>query len=433
MKFLLIALLCVTVTAYHDKKSMLESNRIMDPEELKGIKSAACDECQSVIQKIIDASKDPKKLEELKLVLSMLCKETSYIEECRLFVNNIDKFIDTLAPYLKNPKAICSRVHLCSNKKIESFHKLLLEYTARAGKALTSGPKIVCDECEFAVKELKTALENKDLQTDVRNFLRENVCNVLGSYRGFCDLVVDEYLPQFIQQADAILSDPHQVCVDVHACDASRQTPRKKYNFNKGEVENIETEMEKFWGGLTMKSKHGEILAMSCFECQLMVDGLQEEMISQRKEIAGDIQSFACNKIVPENMTASCNDFLSIYLPTVIQMTIEQVTAKGICQANKCCPVNLDQSVYKSFSYQDLESNKCGVMKNLEGYMKENLETSALKKFVESSLTGSICEKAFRIFAPICQQFMGVTAESFVKTTVSLASNQKFSRALQCH
>ncbi|PIC36293.1 hypothetical protein B9Z55_015348 [Caenorhabditis nigoni] len=45
----------------------------------------------------------------------------------------------------------------------------------------------------------------------------------------FCDLVVDEYLPQFIQELDAILADPHQVCVDIKACNAGQGFKARKY------------------------------------------------------------------------------------------------------------------------------------------------------------------------------------------------------------
>ncbi|EFP08332.1 hypothetical protein CRE_11534 [Caenorhabditis remanei] len=77
---------------------------------------------------------------------------------------------------------------------------------------------------------------------------------------------------------------------------------------------------------------------MSCFECKFVVDSMQEDMIGNRQKLSNDVRDFACYKIVPGNMTASCINFLDLYLPTVIQMTIEQVTAEGVCEANKCCP-----------------------------------------------------------------------------------------------
>lgn len=46
-------------------------------------------------------------------------------------------------------------------------------------------PAIVCDECQFVVKELKTVVEDKKSQAEARDFLRENVCKSLGQYRGF--------------------------------------------------------------------------------------------------------------------------------------------------------------------------------------------------------------------------------------------------------
>lgn len=53
-----------------------------------------------VIKKFADVAKDPAKLAELKVVLNLLCHETSYETECKEFVSKLDLFIDKLLPYL---------------------------------------------------------------------------------------------------------------------------------------------------------------------------------------------------------------------------------------------------------------------------------------------------------------------------------------------
>ncbi|EFO91203.1 hypothetical protein CRE_03431 [Caenorhabditis remanei] len=255
MKYLILALALFATTAFaHSKQSMLESNRVM----VDDVQGTSCDECVLVVKKFSDAAQDPKKIEELKIILGMMCRETAYAEECRLFVSQLDKFIDKLQPFLKDARAFCARLHICGNKKIDAFRRILLEFATRAEKVY-SVPTIVCDECEFVVKELKTVVEDKKSQAEARDFLRENVCKSLGQYRGFCDLVVDEYLPQFIQELDAILADPHQVCVDIKACSAGQGFKARKYvEATDEEKEKVEDEVDTFWNGLTMKNNKGQ-------------------------------------------------------------------------------------------------------------------------------------------------------------------------------
>ncbi|EGT48761.1 CBN-SPP-10 protein [Caenorhabditis brenneri] len=426
MKTLILALALFATTALaYSKQSMLESNRVMSD----AIQSSSCDECQLVVKKFSDAAQDPKKIEELKIVLGMMCRETSYAEECRLFVSQLDKFIDKLQPYLKDAKAFCARLHICSNKKIDAFRRILLEMVKRAEK-IYSVPGIVCDECEFVVKELKTVVEDKKSQAEARDFLRENVCKSLGQYRGFCDLVVDEYLPQFIQELDAILADPHQVCVDIKACNAGDGFKARKYvEYSDEDKERVENEVETFWNGLTMKNNKGQVLAMSCFECKFVVDDMQQDMIGNRKKLSDDVRDFACYHIVTANMTASCIDFLDLYLPTVIQMTIEQVTPEGVCQANKCCPKD-SVSALRDFSFSDIQFQKCSTMVALEAYMTSNLVGSPVEKFLENSLTDSICSHSISYFKATCQQIMSSVSPRLVSLTAVLAQQNKFSKAV---
>lgn len=46
------------------------------------------------------ALEDPEKVTELKAILRMLCHETSYVEECKVFVGRLDYFIEHIKPYL---------------------------------------------------------------------------------------------------------------------------------------------------------------------------------------------------------------------------------------------------------------------------------------------------------------------------------------------
>ncbi|KAI1694396.1 saposin-like type b, region 1 domain-containing protein [Ditylenchus destructor] len=218
MKFVillaLLGLFAVASAHYETRDNLVKWNRT---PKLASIFTDSCDECQLIIKRIAEIAKDPTKIGELKMLLSMLCKETSYEDECRLFVANIDKFLKELAPYLKDPHAVCQKLHICGNKKLEQFHRVGMLYAKKYLNQIDGARDLVCEECQFAANELKNVIEDRQTQHEVKQFLSENVCGHLGQYRGICDQALDSFMPDFWTELEEILSNPKQVATYVRA------------------------------------------------------------------------------------------------------------------------------------------------------------------------------------------------------------------------
>ncbi|VDM54900.1 unnamed protein product [Angiostrongylus costaricensis] len=159
-----------------------------------------------LVRRINEAAKDPEKLDELKMVLRVLCHETSYVDECRMFVSKLDVIVKKLEPYLNDTHKVCKAIHICSNSRLDAFHRIGLLYAKRA-----MNEDLVCDECQFAARELKTIVEDKDKQKEIHDFLSQNICIHLGSYRGMCDTLIEQFLPELFQELDSLLQNPRQV------------------------------------------------------------------------------------------------------------------------------------------------------------------------------------------------------------------------------
>lgn len=54
-------------------------------------------------------------------------------------------------------------------------------------------------------------VDSRQTQADVRHFLSENVCKHLGQYQGSCDILVEDFLPEFFQELHKLLNDPKEV------------------------------------------------------------------------------------------------------------------------------------------------------------------------------------------------------------------------------
>ncbi|KAK5970265.1 hypothetical protein GCK32_019908 [Trichostrongylus colubriformis] len=90
------------------------------------------------------------------MLLNVLCHETSYVDECRVFVSNLDVIVKKLEPYLQDAHRVCKSFHMCSNSRLEAFHRIGLLYAKRSMSKVDGMKDLVCDECQFAARELKS-------------------------------------------------------------------------------------------------------------------------------------------------------------------------------------------------------------------------------------------------------------------------------------
>jgi len=198
---------------------------------LHGIKrNDVCDECQTIIAKIASIADDPQKLAELKLLLSVLCKETSYESECKLFVSRLDIFIDKLRPWLKNPKKVCQEIHLCRNARLERHQAMVRLYASTLytpSNAVQGIKDVICEECQFAAHELDQLVQSKKFQQDAHNWVHTTICAHSGKYAGTCDLLLDDFLPEALIEIHYVLQDNHQFCADLEMCDPTTTAARR--------------------------------------------------------------------------------------------------------------------------------------------------------------------------------------------------------------
>ena len=178
-----------------------------------------CGECQTIIKRIVEVAKDPVKVAELKMLLSALCRETHYEEECRLFVSKIDLFLDKLLPYLKDAHHVCQELRMCGNSRLEQFHRVGMFYALNKLRGTNEAKNsLMCEECKFAAHELRSLVEDPNVQQDVQDWVQENVCARMGSYKDMCDQYLEEVLPEFFQELDNMLADANKFCEDLELC-----------------------------------------------------------------------------------------------------------------------------------------------------------------------------------------------------------------------
>uniref|UniRef100_A0A0N4ZDG9 Saposin B-type domain-containing protein n=1 Tax=Parastrongyloides trichosuri TaxID=131310 RepID=A0A0N4ZDG9_PARTI len=409
MKYL--AVLCVVALAASTiaiKDELLKNNKIPKIAIYhEAENSDVCAECQSIVSRFAEAMKDPSKLAALKLILGSLCHETAYELECKLFVRKLDVFMDKLLPYLKDTKKVCHKMHMCGNERITTFHKFAVLYADKIVTSLDNKNRFLCEECRFAAQELENFVSDKSTQDEIRKFLSENVCKKIPKYQGSCDLMLEDFLPDFFKQLETLLKNAPQFCHNIGLCDKSRITHRNvEQKSAKGQVA-----VHEFVKNLQKirSSKHPEI-HMSCLECEIALDALIIEL-KQNKTIYGladDLRNIAC-PILPVNMTLSCEDFLNLYAPTVVYMTMEQLTSEGICTGliKACKPQDtMTRQHFKQLSYDEQNSVKCEACETINKHITTVLEDQEFRQHIIDGLEQNLCSYIPGIGVNVCENLM---------------------------
>jgi len=235
MKWLVVALLVAAASA--ELPQHLHDNKV--PVHKVPDYTTTCEECKTVAKRFVDAIHDPAKLAELKIILSALCDETSYVDECKVIVANLDKIVKKMEPFFQDAEKVCKMFHLCSNSNLDNFHRVALLFAKRYINQVDGKNDLMCEECQFAAEELKKALDSGETLKKAKAFFNDQICAHLGKYRGSCDLLVEEFLPELFQELDKALQNPQQACQEIGFCPRTDGAYKKKVSGLLGYVNSL--------------------------------------------------------------------------------------------------------------------------------------------------------------------------------------------------
>ncbi|KAI6239705.1 hypothetical protein M3Y99_00563400 [Aphelenchoides fujianensis] len=339
----LLLLASTSFAAIDDEKAALvNENRVPKAPAFNSV----CDECTTLIKRIVDVAQDPGKLAELKLLLSALCHETSYEEECRVFVSKLDFFIKEFLPYMKDAHKVCRDIHLCSNKKIDVFHRVGMIYAKRYLNKVDGANDLICEECQFAAHELQQVVDDHQVQVDVRKFFSDNVCSHLGQYRGSCDVLLDDFLPDLFQELHNLLQEPREFCEHVRLCKAtqlSESTKHKEEHEEKLEPGAFVELMGKL-NSIPIVHPLGTSTA-GCLSCQVGIEAILLELESDttslesrqmRKRLIHEAKHLVCDRL-PSGLKFPCTNLTKAYVPLLLTNLLQRLQNNQLCHILRAC------------------------------------------------------------------------------------------------
>lgn len=211
--------------ASHNSRTNNNNNN-NTPKDRVEQSNTVCDDCKVVVGMLDTALHDAEKLEEIKGVLKMLCDYLAgdEVQECKNMIDNLDALINRIEPFLRDPERACEAMGMCGSQSRYVPRKVRV-LTLYARHMLTRERNdVLCDECQFVMNELKALMQDKETQSEAKQAL-DYLCNEIlsGATAQKCQQIVDQYFSVLWDELEALLSDTHQICVDLEMCQTRRQ------------------------------------------------------------------------------------------------------------------------------------------------------------------------------------------------------------------
>jgi hypothetical protein len=152
---------------------------------------------------------------------------------------------------------------------------------------------------------------------------------------------------------------------------------------------------------------------MACWECELGVDALIAALKSEAAidGISTDVRELVCNEI-PTDFHDGCDDFLGLYLNTVLSLTVDQVTGAQVCNMFHLCDASKHRAVQRVPASQKAEV-ACESCKGITDFLRYEVNSDGFQNDVEIGLQRHLCVNLPTSVQNLC--------ENLIKTYVPLA------------
>ncbi|EGT48766.1 CBN-SPP-8 protein [Caenorhabditis brenneri] len=371
----------------------------------------ACDSCKSMVQTFIDASKDQMKMAQLKISLSMMCAGTSHQSDCHKTLDKLDYIAFKLAPYLADTSAVCSKLQMCGESQFSPLARLAMLYLKKSESIVANDNMMkqqVCDECQASSSQLGQLFGDEFTSYAVKSTIQRFACRSAGKAQKACNIFVSSVIPSMMTEMRDMFTEKQTMCSNMGLCSSTKSVSRQT-------VQRPIGELMKSMG--IVKTSQGEEL-MSCFECTLSMDTLLEEFIDKRQATADDIQKAVCAKVVGA-WTDGCNDFVHMYMSTVLFLTYNQFDGKGICTMMHTCEKK-DSALLTIPQMEKVELG-CANCRNVETFFHQNHQE--LASHAVEGIYNNLCQKLPTAFGAMCESMAIRMSRVFFTRAAELAGS----------
>ncbi|PAA73160.1 hypothetical protein BOX15_Mlig011638g1 [Macrostomum lignano] len=280
----------------------------------KPLKDVECQVCEMLVSEARQMIRDNRTQEEIiEFVKNRVCNLVpAEKDKCIRAVTEYGPIIFQLLASELDPNTVCQALGACG--KTDS---------TAAPRRARIGPQ--CVLCEYIIRELDQMLGSNRTEEAIQSAL-ESVCSIMPqTLRTDCDAWVRQYTPIVLQLLSQDLN-PAMVCSVMGLC--------------AGDSERL------------LSSSTVLASTTGCDICQtviLYVKSLLKENATEKEVM--DVLEKVCN-FMPTQEQSACRSFIEQYTPYIIQLLMQDVDPKQICQTIGLCPKSSAAAFRASLRYR---------------------------------------------------------------------------------
>eukprot|EP01097_Dermamoeba_algensis_P006009 TRINITY_DN3786_c0_g1_i1.p1 TRINITY_DN3786_c0_g1~~TRINITY_DN3786_c0_g1_i1.p1 ORF type:complete len:388 (-),score=76.32 TRINITY_DN3786_c0_g1_i1:101-1264(-) len=302
----------------------------------------SCTQCEILASALKTLVSNNATVQTIQNTLLQYCSLFSPTEksQCITFVkSSLTQAIKFVQQY-DNPAQVCQVLGYCTSQKL------------KVSNAVT------CPICEYLVGLAEKWIAENATEQRIFN-LFETACNILpGDSKYVCRAAVEQYGKQIIQLL-INNEDPQKVCQIVQLCTSS---------------------------------KFREVKAdpVPCYLCKYLVQTLETFVTENTTE--AEIITLADNicNILPSSLKQSCQSYVDVYLPQLIQFIIAKEDPNTVCAAASLCSTRISVQSQSANVARKLPADAqtcqlCNLMfLALDGYLSSNATEQAILQYADA-------------------------------------------------
>lgn len=318
------------------KHSPIETNSVLEAAPAPPNPEPVCADCKKFMTDIKNLITDKTTEDEFEQMLEQqLCSQMGELEDmCKTLVKTYTPEIFQMLAQSIEPNMICQALGFCeatqASKSLMARIRLSLSPLAKAAKV---GDETQCLLCKTVIGEVRDMSRDKTTQQEVENFVKKNLCGLLGSLEKECEETVDQYGPELFELLVDEL-DPEARCQSLGFCQAAVNTQALLRLASPKQA--LEHKAQPIKPGQVMAGK-AVSAGEQCVVCELVVkevDSLIADNATE-KEILKTLDEVCA--ILPSAIKDTCTQFVDTYGPLVLNLLLKELTPDQVCAAIGLC------------------------------------------------------------------------------------------------
>lgn len=334
-----------------------------------------CTDCQKFfgdIKTMVFGNATEQEVEAL-IDQNLCARLGTYEDMCKQLVKQYLPEIMAVISSDFDPKLLCQAMGFCTQTlpeaktflielkiKNSDFYKQMVKESSAEG----------CELCKLMVKDLQTLDRDSQVQTEIKNFFKTNLCPYFGQYKTGCEGFVDVY-GQLLFEFLATELDPDSRCRSLGFCTASDR--------DENEIRDPVRESTPIGRSPSSASQVSD--SPQCVLCEFVMKEI-DSLIANNKTEQNIIAALekVCD-MLPSSIKAPCDDFIKTYGKAILDLLLQELDPKAICTVLGLC-----SSSEKPTPPAADSAYTCMVCETIVQYLEALMEENATIEVIDSYL-----------------------------------------------